>query len=475
VALLLCLAAGQFLYGEESTRQEEGLEPSGIWVTPRVRPFRPTLALPGQVECPRTDEVMSHYRWWTNIKWMAPEGSRVDREDVVAIVFHEDLERIARESGQTLAERKAELAARREGKKLHKLDRQRSVRKAERTLREAEFALRKLERGPEPEELRIAELEIEKARAELEAAERAVRRAQMLDERGSPSQEQKRRLLHEQKLAAARLEAARLERAALKNRPTELKLLAQRAAVSSARAAWEAARRDADAERRKEEAEITQWRLQVNGMAFDFQKWQSRVRALERRCGMAGLVLWEAAPGDASVWPGVIATVIDPTVAIFVGRATEEQVARIAPGQQCHLELPALPGSRLSGQVAAVAVTGSDLATRMRFGEQEEWQESGVRVYDVAIHVSEAADLPLYQGLTGKAFIPVDEQTKALVIPRACVSEEDGRARALVWEDDRWVSRELELGAGDERYVTVVSGVEADDRIAIPREAREPK
>jgi hypothetical protein len=111
----------------------------------------------------------------------------------------------------------------------------------------------------------------------------------------------------------------------------------------------------------------------------------------------------------------------------------------------------------------------------MRFGEQEEWQESGVRVYDVAIHVSEAADLPLYQGLTGKAFIPVDEQTKALVIPRACVSEEDGRARALVWEDDRWVSRELELGAGDERYVTVVSGVEADDRIAIPREAREPK
>ncbi|MGD2174738.1 MAG: hypothetical protein PVJ27_04985 [Candidatus Brocadiaceae bacterium] len=466
-AVLLCLGAGRFLRGEEPP-PAEGPRPSGLWAVARVQPYRPKLVLPGEIKCPHSDKVMSHYRWWTSVKWIAPEGSRIEEGEVVAVVFHEGAARIAEEARRTARQKRAGVESREEREELAELEVQQRVLEAERALREAQYGLRCMEAGRLPEEIQQAELSVEEARLRVAAAERAVRRLEAANRRLPVSQERREELEHEHRMAVADLRLAEAQLAARRKSPTELELLTQKSRVAEAQARARSARRDAEANDAREAAETAALRREAAEMDADAEKWQDRLRTMDRRAGMSGLVVWQYPPGTASISPRVIATILDPSAPVFVGQATGRQVAHIEPGQTCALMLPSLGEQALPGRVVGVAVTGEDLSLKQQYGEKEESHPARLTVYDVLIQVGNAPGTALCQGMTGHAVIYLGEEQERLVVPAACVHNEDGHPHVLVQREAGPERRKVVLGPGDESYVVVRSGLRPGQRVAFP-------
>ncbi len=465
--VMLCLGAGPLLRQKEP-QPAEGPQPGGLWAVACLRPYQPKLLLPGEINCPRQDKIMSHYRWWTGIKWMAPEGSRVEEGEVVALVFHEVVEMIAGQARRTALQKRARVESREEREKLREIKMQQQAREAHRALREAEYTLLCMEAGPLPEQIEEAELTVEEARLRVTAAQKAVRRLEAADGRVPVSEERRTELRHECQIAVSDLQLAEAELAALQRGTPELELLAQRARVAAARAEVESVNGNAEAARAREAADTAALRREAAELQADADKWQDRLRTMKRRAGMSGLLLWQYPPGTASISPRVIATVLDPSAPVFVGQATEQQVARIQPGQVCDVLLPSMGGDPLTAEVVGIAVTGEDLSYKQHYAENEESRPARVTVYDVLIQVRTERRGALCQGMTGHAVIHVAEQQERLVVPSACVCRGDSGAFVLVQSGTGFAPRKVKLGAEDERYVVVTSGLEPGQKVAFP-------
>jgi hypothetical protein len=354
--------------------------------------------------------------------------------------------------------------------KANEMDRLRDVRTAQRDLQEAEFDRRRLERGPEPEELRIAELAVEKARVRLAADTNAEQRLQALGEQEDVSEESREQAAYERRVARSGLEMADAALRALKRGPSELELLAARAKVESAAAKGESVKRSSEAAREGDAAETARRREEFQEFKTQVDKREDMLKTMTLKARMPGLVLWLTKPGTPGVSPSIILTIVDPDVVLFIGQATERQVPRLAPGQTCTVELPALAGRPLTGKVAFIGVTSEDLSSKGRYGDQEEPEETGCRVYDVAIALDVQEGMILSEGMTGKALVTVGEPVDGITIPQACVRREGGKAEVLVRQDEGWQPRAVTIAAEDDLYAAVASGLKIGEEVAIPTE-----
>jgi len=468
IALVACCLLGEAGVGiDDNGRPTSGLVPTGVVVRARMRPFAPTFRLTGRVDCLRTEEVLSHYRWWTEIAWMAPEGERVEEGQTVAVVYHEEAEQIAARERRAARRMAAEARARQEREKLHALEGLRSVWETEDGLREAETELANLEQGPLPEELRIAELAAKKARLRLATARKACESVERTGSDGAVSEERRGELEYERAIADCELRAAEAELRELRSGPSRLALLAARAKVAAAEAALSSAERGVESARHVEAAETARLLAEASQAAAVAENWDDRLRTMERTAGLSGLIVWREHPGTASLWPGPIATILDPHSMVFVARATEREVPKISKGLSCEVRLPALANEPLPGTVMAVAVSGDDVGVTFEYGYDEDWEFLHRQVYDVIVQLEAGKELVLLPGMSGQAVIQTGEQVEALVVPRACVRLEDGRAVALVRDGDAWQPRELSLGGEDERSVVVTAGLHPGEEVAV--------
>ncbi|KPK62591.1 MAG: hypothetical protein AMK73_05910 [Planctomycetes bacterium SM23_32] len=436
-------------------------------VRAELRTFAPTLVLPGEVECPRTDDVMSHYRWWVNIQWLKPEGHWVAAGETAAVVFQDGLSNWVETDRLQLAMRRATAVARAARAELAEVDRRHSVAVAERAWERARRALKELERGATPEELRLAEIEVERARCRLAAADRAMERLQAVGRNSDVPEEQAEELTHRRELAAAALDMAQTALSALKARPTELELLAARAAVRAAQAALESRRHEAAASGQQERAEVTHAREVAEDFGTEVAARESMLTTMERKANLAGVVRWEEKPGAAGVSPRIILTVVDPAVVVFLARATQRQVSRLSVGRPCRVSLAAVPEGSLPGTIASISLTSEDLAMSQVFGREEEWKETDCRVYEVMVEMERDEGTALYQGMTGHALVALSEPAEWIVIPSSCVVSRGAADWALVRDGHDWRARQVVLAGRDDRFVAVASGLSAGEAVAV--------
>ena len=165
----------------------------------------------------------------------------------------------------------------------------------------------------------------------------------------------------------------------------------------------------------------------------------------------------ELAPGQPFM------RVVDPSTMQLDAAVNQVDADQVRLGQKATVHFDAYPNLVVNGKVEAVgtlAVSGR----RINY-----W----VRQVPVRITI-EGHDTRVIPDLTASADVVLAEQDDAILIPREAVQETDGKTIVYVKQGDNVVPREIELGASSYTQVSVSSGLQAGDEIAINKSEPRP-
>lgn len=447
---------------------------SGIVVEARAAAVSPTLELPGEVRSTQGSNVISHYGYWVGINWLAPEGSHIEKGQTAAVVNNENMADRTANASYWLEETEATAAEKAAANGLGEAQRVLTVHRAEWDLEEAKLELAALEAGPGEQKLQAAELDVKGAALEQAGAEAALQRLKSLDAGAGVSREKLVEAEHAVDIARIRQSEAQNAVDALRQGPARADLLAAQAKVSQAQAALRAAEDSAAADRQTDAAALARARAQVEWVRSKWKELDDSSRAMKRVAGASGTVLWptvdpggRSRPGLASLWATPILTIIDPRQAVFVARATEEQVPRLKVGMEAQVRLEGGATGPVAGRIAAIAATSQDLIRWYPVGETELGARTGVRMYEVVIAFDGRDGPDFYQGMAGRAEVGVGPQEQRTLVPRACVQDSAGGSWVSVETAAGWAPRQVVLGGSDGAFVEVVKGLRPGEKVAL--------
>ncbi len=320
----------------------------------------------------------------------------------------------------------------------------------------------------------VAELELLEATAALDAA---------VDGEGSLTIEESRSAL-----ALAERRVARLRRAVAGLEPlleqgfiTGDGLERSRMELETAEADLALARRRArvlveqthPVARRRAELQLAQKRAQWEGVERRVAAARRQVAAvadLIERCTIRadgpGLVVYEefraSSPrrkvrlGDRVTPSQGIVRVVEVDRMLVETSVAERSVHRVRPGQPVAVRLEAFPDLLLSGRVMVIGALAR--TTREQFVERKR--------FDVTVAL-DPTDAALRPEMTARVDIRVGERADVLRLPVSAVFERDGRPVVRVPRAGRVEDRPVALGEQNARFVEVLTGVTAGERVLL--------
>ncbi|MFH0944375.1 MAG: efflux RND transporter periplasmic adaptor subunit [Planctomycetota bacterium] len=297
---------------------------------------------------------------------------------------------------------------------LKQIDRQRAA--AEYAV--AEQALLELETGSREEDVRQGAAELDSALANLREAETDRARVEELRETDVTSEK-------ELTAAVAKEDAAR-------------------ALVAARRAVLDRLRTGPRSET------VAQARARLQSRAAELALIDEQIRRMEIRAPFDGVVT------ERHVEPGEYVSVGDPIVLLVQMhpievrlQVPEQNVAGIEPGRSLELELDALPGVPISGEIAAVVPKGDRLA----------------RTFPVRV-VLENPDHRLLPGMAARARIPAGAG-EGLAVPLDAVVRTGDRATVYRIKDLRAQAVPVKVISVNEEQAIVQGDLAAGDQVAV--------
>ena len=165
--------------------------------------------------------------------------------------------------------------------------------------------------------------------------------------------------------------------------------------------------------------------------------------------------------------------IVDPSAMVLEAGINQVDSQLLKVGQKAVIRLDAYPGRTWPGRLVAVGALASSSAgggggrRRMNRGGGSNFVRQISAVLDV-----EASDRLIIPDLSASADVILGAEQDVLVVPRESVREEDGRAFVHVRTGpERWARREIRTGLSNNTHIAVLSGLEADEEIALRRPA----
>ena len=132
----------------------------------------------------------------------------------------------------------------------------------------------------------------------------------------------------------------------------------------------------------------------------------------------------------------------------------EIDIGKLSEGQPVNVTLDALPDEVISGHIDRISPTPVS--------------SGGITSYKVTVVVDETT-APLRSGLSATASITTDELRDVVLVPNRAIQIDRTSGRAFVEKIVNGIptNTEVQLGARNEQYSQILSGVEAGDELAI--------
>lgn len=370
----------------------------------------------------------------TEIRELAPEGTRVNEGDLIVRLETTELERERDRATQDLEQARID------------------VQVAEGEWEEAGATLKAVSEGE-------GALTVEEAKATLQSAERRVERLRQefgqmkpLLDKGFITREELAKTgdLLEEADTDLLLARKRTEIVVQMTHPRER----QRATVLLAQKTSQLAR----ARARVQETDVRR-------TAFDELIEACSIHALG-----AGLVVYEeflgANPrrkvrvGDRVYSTQGIITIPEVSRMVVETSVSEAEVRRVNPGQTASIRAEAFPDLKLTGTVSRVGTLASTSISRP-FEEKR---------FDLIISLDQAPP-ELRPEMTARADIVVGSKSNVLVAPVTAIFEQNGRSIAYVIGSAGLEARVVEPGESNDRLVEIVSGLREGERVSLTRPA----
>jgi multidrug efflux pump subunit AcrA (membrane-fusion protein) len=313
----------------------------------------------------------------------------------------------------------------------------------------------------------VAQIETQAVKDHLDDVDAQVRQVE-LDMRRLRANQQSRREAMEQEIRVAKANwdkaAEDMKAAAVRSeiQREQMRLLLEEAEVNYKQMQTELAFLD--------ERQAAEWRIAELGQQGQIRHKNRHLVDLERfsirspRNGQVILRTINNRNGEQNqirvgdeVGPGMaIAKVVDVSSMQVEGTINQTESEQVRLGQKAVIRFDAYPGLELDGKVESV---GMMVTTGRRVNYF-------VRRVPVRIAI-DGADPRVLPDLTASADVVLEEDDQALLIPREAVQESGGKSVVLVKQGEAIVPREVEIGAYSNTQVSVVSGLQEGDQVAI--------
>ena len=154
----------------------------------------------------------------------------------------------------------------------------------------------------------------------------------------------------------------------------------------------------------------------------------------------------------------IVGQSVEPNTALFhisntarmrvVGRVYEEDVGKVRTGQTAHVKLIAYPRELFGGIVTFVGPT----------------LDAETRTVEIGIVLDNAKGL-LKPNMFARADIVLGQNKAALIVPNNAILEAGGEKFVFVRQGDKYVRTDIEVGAVDDKYSEVLTGLVPGDEV----------
>lgn len=200
------------------------------------------------------------------------------------------------------------------------------------------------------------------------------------------------------------------------------------------------------------ENDVRQQELRVRQSEQTYKKRLSDVEALSVKSPINGLLVTRSASvGDTIAANAVLFGVADYSKMLMVIPVDELDVTSVKVGQRATINIDALPGRRITGEVTKVATEGT--------------VRDGIANYDVTITITETQGLR--GSLSGNATIQIARKENALVVPAEAVRTAGNRKRVMILKDGAPVQVDVTIGLTNDTMTEILSGVQEGDTVVI--------
>ena len=216
-------------------------------------------------------------------------------------------------------------------------------------------------------------------------------------------------------------------------------------------------------------SELGNIQLRISQIQSDISASEKEMDQLNIKAPISGLIVYEnnwstgrkIAVGDQP-WAGMpIISLPDLTAAQVEVSVNEMDIAKVKAGQEVEVVPDAFPDKKFMGRIATVSQIG-----------HEKGSGSNVKVFDIVVDLL-GTDEVLKPGITTTNKIVVGTLKNVLSIPIIAVVEIEKKTYAYVKDGGGFEKREITLGARNDNFVVVKSGLNPGEAVAL-RNPEEP-
>lgn len=425
----------------------------------------------GTIQAVNPNKIIPLIKRQAVITFLAPEGSRVAKDEVIARLNVEEIERDINNKETTLIKAQNDLDAARTALEIQQMDNVVNLAKAEQELVTAELELEKFLQADEPVDVRGAELDIQTAQSDLGRAQDAYRDYQDLFKESFVTQddvEEKRMDLEKKKVG---LETARIKLTVLQEYGLPVREAAAQGRLDGAKAAFEKTRKENETQFRRKNQELEVAQMSLARAEKDLAMVREEKKAYEIKAPVSGIVNY----GDPDEWwrrrdiqvggnmyPGrAFLNIPDMSAVQAVVVILEADIAKIKVGQKATITVEALAGKTLHGEVKKVP----EVANR------GSWLEGNQ--FKVEIVVLDGKDLKTF---SCDAEIVTETIEAAIYLPVPAVFREGDRYVVYPVKGGGKKKVEVAIGRASIADVEILSGVEPGLKVLlIPPEMADEK
>ncbi|MDD5677490.1 MAG: efflux RND transporter periplasmic adaptor subunit [Kiritimatiellae bacterium] len=419
----------------------------------------------GTIQAVNPNKIRLKIKRQAAITFLKPEGTRVAKDEVVARLNTDDIDRdiTAKEAAALDATNK--LYAARAALEIQQMDNVANLAEAQQKSKAAELELEQFQQGDGPVEMLDSELNLQTAQSELDRAEVTYKDGQGLFKEGFATRnelEEWRMLLEKSR---GTVETSNMKMHALEQFGQPVKLSAKRGALESAKANLEKVRKQSETQLQSKMKDVDVAKMNLDRAEKDLNMAREDRNNYEIKAPVDGLVNY----GDPDEWWSrrniqvggnanngqTLLNIPDMSAMKAVVPILEADIAKVKVGQKANITVEAIHGAILHGEV----ITVPEVASR------ENWISGNQ--FKIEIAIADGKDLKT--GLSCEAEIVTDTISSAVFLPIPAVFSEGDRYLVYPVKGSGKDGIEVRLGKASVQDVEILSGVEPGRRVFLTR------
>jgi HlyD family secretion protein len=447
-----------------------GREVAGARAVPVTRgDLQVAITASGTLKTRNSTRIYSELNREGKITFLAPEGSRVRKDDPLVRLDPTEIQREAENVERELTAARGNLDTAKVEARIQESDGKNQVKRADLAVKQAEQDLKKYQEGEAPLQENKLRIALEEARSNQERARAKYEQMPVLREKGfvTASQEEEERIRWEK--SKVEHDSARKELDLWQTYTFPMERARKQEAVEQARSELEAVQLRSESQLKQRQGAALQAENAVKNAERQLKEIQEALQKTELRAPTDGLVIYgeagerrwrqnEEIKVGGRVWrQQVIITLPDPSEMEIEFRVHESDIGKIRLDMKGKVFVETVSDRVFEGTITKIA----DLANA------GDWREdSNVKTFSVEIRLS-GKDLGLKPGTSARVEIPVARQENALLIPVSGIHGEPGRFYCFVARGSGSDRRDLSLGLSNEAFAEVVSGLSEGESVLL--------